>query len=366
MTPVSGRAATAGSAADGLLVDLRRGEPDLPPPDAARAATRKVLRERFGYNSGLPEFRTAVADALSRRYQVRLSASSVVPTHGATGALCAALCAVAGPGAEVAHFSPAWPLLPKMIRMAGAVPVAVPILGGDPVIELRRRITPRTAAVVINSPHNPTGIVLDPGVLTECIALAASTGPGAWIISDETYERLVYPPAVHACALQLVPAYSRKILVGSFSKTFSMAGWRIGYAIVPSGIRATVEEINHTLTGGVSLLSQQAAVAALATPEAAIDGPVRTYQRRRDIALEQLAAFPDIQVRRPDGTFYLFLDMRQRGLTSEKSAALLLDRGVALLPGSDFGGEGEGYLRLAMVRPAAELTMAIQRIGAPW
>jgi arginine:pyruvate transaminase len=201
-------------------------------------------------------------------------------------------------------------------------------------------------------------------VVAGLVSLGRETG--IWLVADETYARLVFEPAEHVSPLALAAPEERVVSLGSCSKTYSMPEWRIGWALVPERLRRPVEAAVFATTGTLSAVSQHAALVALATPAAELEERRARYRRRRDAALAALADAEGIRPLPPDATFFLLVDVRERGLGSEQAAEVLRRRGLAVAPGTWFGPDGEGYLRVSLVLPARRLEDALEALARPW
>ena len=351
------------------VAELSRGHPDLPPPAAVAAAVRRVLRAPPpGYSTGLGELKRAVADDLAARHGGEaLDGRDVVLTHGASGALFCLLQTLLAPGDEVVYLTPAWHLVEPATRALRCRPVPVSLLDdkrADVVAAVARRLSARTRVLFVNSPHNPTGAVLDRETLAALVELAREAG--IWLVADETYDRFVYAPAEHVSPLALAGPAERVVSIGSCSKTYSMPEWRMGWAVVPRLLTAKVEAAVFATTGTLSAVGQQAALAALGTPAAELAERTESFRRRRDAALDALAGADGIRALPPEGTFFVLVDVRARGRTSAEAAELLRERGLRVTPGTALGADGEGYVRISLTLPAGRLAAALQPLVEPW
>lgn len=346
------------------VVHLEIGEPDTTtPPHVVEAGVRAVRDgdTRYAPPAGLPELRAASADWLRAR-GIAADADHVVITSGGKPALFFALLALVEPGAEVLVPDPGFPAFPSVVRFAGGHPVGyAPAYGAA---GIAARITARTRVLVLNSPNNPTGGVLSVGTLEEIAELACRHD--LWIVSDEVYSQLVYDgPHVSIAA---VPEVARRtVVVESFSKTFAMSGWRLGFAAAP---RALAERLTCLVVNGTSCTPpfvQRAGLAALTGPQDHLAETVARLERRRDWLVDGLNGIPGVHCARPGGAFYGFPDVRtllgRAGLSTEQLAArLLTDHGVAVLPGTAFGPGGAGFLRLSFATSPTQLDLALERI----
>lgn len=354
------------------VVDLGAGEPDFPSPSAAVEAARRALAEgftRYTPGSGLPELRAAVADSYRSRYGAPWTGADSVITVGGKAALFQLALALFEEGQEVVLPSPFWVSLPEQIRFAGALPVTVPSKGEDrfrihpgPLLEA---VTGRTRAILLNSPCNPTGGIVTAGGLREIVAAAAERG--LLVISDETYERFVYEgPPVSAAALA-AEFPETVVVVGSFSKTYAMTGWRIGYLLGPAAVVRAVEKVQSHATSNPTSFAMVGALEALRSAGPEVEKMLAEYRARRDMLVPLLNGIPGFQCRPPDGAFYALPEVSacfRPGLEDSMAMAehLLEKAGVAVVPGAAFGAEG--HIRLSFACSRATLAEGLERIAA--
>jgi aspartate/methionine/tyrosine aminotransferase len=278
---------------------------------------------------------------------------------------------VAGSGDEVLIPTPAWPNFRGAITVAGATAVAVPMTGSAAgwVLDLGRlaaAITPRTRAIVINSPANPTGWTASRDELRDILGLARRHG--LWIIADEIYARFVYDPALavgeRAASFKDVMSDDDAILfVQTFSKNWAMTGWRVGWLEAPARLGPTIENLVQYSTSGVPVFAQRAAIAALERGESFAAHQIARARHGRDIVCDGLRATGRVEIPPPTGAFYAFL--RIPGVTDSRALTLRLidDANVGLAPGTAFGAGGEDYLRLCFARRAEDLEEAVDRLA---
>lgn len=340
-------------------IRLDKGEPDFPPhPHITETAVRLIQSQRVKYSSGLPELKRAIAARLRTRIDVDYHPETeVCITHGAIGGLFASCAVIGKEGGQIAVSDVAWPTFGLLIKSAGATVTTYPLFKEPG--ESRGEWPTNMRALVVNSPHNPTGKVMTRAQLQ---ALADKVqANGAWIISDETYEALTFAGHPHVSIASLPGMREHTLVVGSFSKIYCMTGWRIGYVAGPAGMIRQVAQVSHLTTGGGSLIAQYAALAALETPAAYIQEMVDVYQRRAELAARMLLACPALRVQSPEGTFYLFINIE--GCTDNSrlfTRRLLETYGVAAVPGAVFGPAGEGHLRLSLTVDEKQLRVALQ------
>jgi aspartate aminotransferase len=351
------------------VVHLEIGEPGgATPPHVVEAAVRALHdgQTRYVNPVGLPALRDAIAASLSWRGIRSASADNVVVVPGAKPMLFYALLAVLEPGDEVLVPDPGFPIYPSVVRFAGAVPVPYPLdaAGGLTADQLAPLIGPRTRALVVNLPGNPTGGVATPDALPAIAELVRRHD--LTVISDEVYGRLRFDDRVDSIAA-LPGMLERTIIVDSFSKSYAMTGWRLGFGVLPA---ALVERVATLIVNGTSCTPpfvQLAGLAALTGPQDAVTTAVARLERGRDWLVDGLNGLPGVRCARPAGAFYAFPDVRlvekRAALSTRQLAARLLEEyGVAVLPGTDFGPGGAGHLRLSFAVSPADLDLALERI----
>jgi aspartate aminotransferase len=348
-------------------IRLEIGDPDFTTPSHIIDAAAEAARAGFTHytsSSGLPSLRALIADRSASEYGIACSADDVVVTTGACGGIHAALLAVLDPGDELLVPDPGWTTYVPMALAAGVVPVGYRLdpangFAIDPA-EIERRVTPRTRAIVVNSPGNPTGAVAARDVLIATMEVAARHG--LWVISDECYADLVFEgehvsPASFADPERVLSAFS-------FSKTYAMTGWRIGYIIAGGGLAPMIAKAQEPVVSSASTISQKAAEAAISGPQDCVDGFRDAYRRRRDLALVQLDA-AGVPYVRPGGTFYLMVDVSAAPDGRDGFARrLLLEHGVAVVPGSAFGDGGAGMVRVSLAAADEKVVEGLTRLCA--
>ena len=348
------------------VVSLLEGEPDLPVPAPVLRATEDALRAgltRYSASAGLPELRAAIARKLDAVNGVPASADGVLVTNGAKQALYEILQTLCGPGDEVVVLSPYWVTFPEAVKLAGARPIVVETKDGALDVDaVGRALSPNTRAVIVNSPNNPTGAVYPAESLRALATLADEHD--FFIISDEAYEGLVYDGAAHVSAASLGrEAAARTVTLQTFSKSFAMTGYRVGFAAGPEELIRAAGRLHGHVTGNVCTFAQRGALAAMELGEAHRATWRAEHQARRDAAFA--LASKTFSVSKPQGALFLWADARRRfdgrRPDSARFADDLLDRaGVAVVPGSACGREG--FLRLSFCRPESVLREAFRRI----
>ncbi len=366
------RALRAGGAS---VVDLGAGEPAFPSPEAAVAAARQALADgftRYTDLDGVPSLRTAVAERYRDRGAPWTGNGDTLITVGAKAALFELALALFEPGDEVVIPSPCWVSLPQQVVLAGARPVLVETsfarrfaIEAGPILEA---LTQHTRAVILNSPCNPTGGLVGADDLRAIVAGCAERG--LLVISDETYERFVYDGARHASVADLAAEFpDTVVLVGSFSKTYAMTGWRLGYALGPPALIAAARSVQSHATSNPTSFAQPGAVAALALDAGEVDSRVALCERHRDRVVLALNALPGVRCSSPGGAFYAFPQVEGRFTAKLPNATALaedlLERvGVAVVPGAAFGDDR--HLRLSFAADSAVIDEGLDRIARAW
>jgi len=369
--------AKALAAAGEDVVGLAAGEPDFDTPEHVKRAAVKALEEgftKYTATAGMPELRAAICDKLKADNGFSYAPEQVVVSNGAKQCLYNCFQALLDEGDEVILFTPAWMSYPEMVALAGGTPVAVPTREEDGWVpdpeRLARAITPRTRAVIVNSPSNPTGAVLQPGALG-ALATVLERHPDIVVVTDDIYEKLLYTGRPFVDILNVAPQLAdRTLVVNGMSKAFAMTGWRLGYAAGPKALVLGMGLVQDQSTSNASSIAQRAALAALRGPQDTVEAMAREFQARRDLFVAGLRALPGVRIRPPEGAFYLFpsfhglLGKRHRGKalqgSQQLSEVLLDDYRLAAVPGEPFGGEG--HLRLSFAASRATIEKGLGRL----
>jgi aspartate/methionine/tyrosine aminotransferase len=342
---------------------LDKGEPDFAPHSRiSDVAIRSIKSNQIKYNSGMKELKQSIAKKLNESTSLEYDPDSeIVITHGAQGGLYASLLALGATCSSIFVPDVVWPSILTMIGLAGAKPIAYPMLKGNFAHSDFSSVEKRNAAIVVNSPHNPTGRVLEESELRLLAEIAHSNN--FWVVSDAAYEAIIFHRRKYMDIASFPGMRERSILVGSFSKTYCMTGWRIGYVAAPYQMMETIRTISHLSTGGVSLIAQQGALEALNLPDFQAQEMVDEFQTRASMVVEMLQGIPGISVQVPKGTFYLFINITRYTNDSRSfSERLLYDFQTATLPGVLFGKAGEGHIRLSLTVNRDVLRTAIHRL----
>ncbi len=351
------------------IIHLEIGQPDSPTfANIVEAGVRALRQGRTRYTpaAGIRPLRQAIAEQAGRQRGISIRPAQVVVGPGAKPALFFPTLALVQPGDEVIYPDPGFPTYEAMIRVAGGVPVPVPLREENDfsfdLAAFDAALSERTRLVIINSPGNPTGGVMPRSAL-EHIAAAAQRHD-FWVLSDEIYARLIYETDAVPSIAALPGMAERTIICDGFSKTYAMTGWRLGYGIMPEALAERVELLLNHAVGCTADFTQWAGLEALTGPQEAAEAMVAEYRRRRDVLVAGLNAIPGVRCRTPQGAFYVFPNVSAFGKPSAWLADYLLEEaGVALLPGTAFGRHGEGYLRLCFANSLEALQEAVERIA---
>ena len=348
------------------VIHLEVGEPNFPTPPHALEAAVDAARggaTRYTPNAGIPELREALARKVTQRNDVPADPEGIVVTSGAVEALYSSLLALIDPGDGLLLPDPGWPNFRMMANLLQAEVQPYELLDTDgyqPMPEtIERTITERTKVLLLNTPSNPLGTVLDRGRARELYDLARSHD--LWILADECYDELVFDGAGYSIGSE--DPDERVISVYSFSKTYAMTGWRVGYAVVPDRLAETAAKLQEPLISCVSAPSQHAALAAVDGPQTVVGEMLDSYRERRDIVVDRLAA-AGMRVQRPAGAFYVWVDIGGAGVDAREFARTLVEQdGVAVVPGSAFGDAGDTAVRLSLATDRQLLTEGIDRLA---
>ena len=344
-------------------VSLAMGEPDFPTPPPVIEAAVAALRAgdtHYADQKGLRELRAALASRLPAHPGRTWTADDVVITHGATAALAAVVLAMVGPGDRVVIPEPAYSLYADLVVFAGGtvdfVPLA-PDLHWD--LDALAAALPGAAMMIFSNPSNPTGIVHREQELQALGKLL--DGSDVLVVSDEAYHRLVYPGHVLTSALEIESLRDRTVYVQTFSKTYAMTGWRVGYLTGPREVVDAAAHVHRTYNGSLNTAVQHAALAALDLPDSVVDAMVDRYRQRRELVVAHLSGIPGLHLVPPEGAFYGFLRY-DADLPSEAVARELAERKVMVRAGAEYGPSGEGHIRISFAASEDDLRTGLARI----
>jgi aspartate aminotransferase len=337
------------------------GEPDFQPPDFVIEAFARALREgknNYGPSSGIPELRAAIAEKERERLP-GIDASHVIVTAGSTSGLYATLAAFINPGDEVLIPNPGFVLYRPHTYLVGGLPVAYPLRrenGYRPRVEdLEEIVTPRTKAIVVNSPSNPTGACLTRKDVDDIVAFARRHD--LLLITDEAYDTITYD-LPHTSFLG---KYEKVVYLNTFSKTYAMTGWRIGYIVADPEMADPIKRMNYHLVACPPTPTQYACLAALQGPQDFVQGMVQTFKDRRDLIYRLVKDVPGLDLVKPQGAFYALCSY-DHPVDCKDLAMDILRSGVVVTPGDAFGSLGKGHIRLSYSTNEANIELGMSRI----
>ena len=354
--------------ADGAdIIHLEIGEPDFDTPRNIIDAGVTALNSGFthyGPSPGLQEVRDRIAQEIVDSRNISVSGDNVVITPGGKPIMFFAILALINEGDEVLYPNPGFPIYESMINFVGGVPVPMKLLSDRDfridIDEVATQITPKTKLMIINSPNNPCGSIIEHSELEELARLAKEND--ILVLSDEIYSRLLYEGQHHSIAA-FEDMLDRTIILDGFSKTYAMTGWRVGFGIMPVDL---VEPISRLSTNSVSCtaaITQMADMEAINGPQDDADHIVNEFKKRRDIIVNGLNNIKGIRCPMPKGAFYIFPNVEGTGMTSREFAdGLLEEGGVAGLAGESFGKYGKGCVRFSFANSAENIERALERI----
>ncbi len=361
--------ANALKAAGEDVVSFAAGEPDFNTPEPIIEAAVDALHHGFTKytpTSGTKELKEAIAGKLERENGVKVSPDGVVVGCGAKQSLYETFQVLLDPGDEVVIIAPFWMTHAEQVRLAGGVPRIVQARAEDGFVPhyeaLKEAVGPRTKAILVNSPSNPTGAVLPRETLKEIAALALRHG--LWIVTDEIYERLVYGGTIHTSIASLSSDVAeRTITIGGCSKSYAMTGWRIGFAAAPLPVAKAMSNLQDQITSNPTSFAQKGATVAFNLPTEAVEAMRAEFEARRDLIVGLLKGIPNVRIPEPRGAFYAFPDFSHfmGGDDMALASYLLEEAKVAVIPGSVF--EGAGHIRLTYACSRADIEKGVGRIA---
>lgn len=367
--PVSGiRKMFALAAEYDNVINLCIGEPDFETPQHIIDAGSYALNHgytKYVANSGLPILRKAIAEKMVAENDIQCRENNVMVTNGAGQALMSAIQCSLNPGESVIIADPYYPNYLGYFALAGVEVIPVPTKEQEHFHltsnAIRKAMKPSTKAILLNSPSNPTGAVLSLNELKAIAELAKEKN--LIVISDEPYESIVYDGRKNYSIASLPDMFERTITINSFSKTFAMTGWRVGYAVAEESFIKAMTVMQESLTSSVNAASQYAAYVALKSEKDDVENMRKTYEERAELLSKGLNKIKGFSFTKPEGAFYAFVNIKDTGLTSaEVSQKLIEECQVITTPGSAFGDAGEGYIRISFASSSEILIEALKRI----
>ena len=342
-------------------INLGLGEPDFQPPRNVINAFKRAVEKgynKYGPTSGIPELREAVAQRLARYTDVKKE--DILITSGATEALCMTMQTLVDIGEEVLTPNPGFVLFAPHVTLAGGVPVYYNLRDRNgflpDVDELERLVTPRTKAIIVNTPSNPTGTVFDHRSVKAVVEFAREHD--LIIISDEVYDAIVYDNHHET----FLGEYDKLVYVNSFSKIFAMTGWRLGYLCAPPEMIKQMQKVHYYMVACPATPPQHAVLEGLRGPQKYVEDMVKEFKARRDLIVRLLNKIDGFKCLKPRGAFYAFPSYTFR-MSSEELALEILKAGVICSPGSAFGDAGEGHLRFSYANSQENIKRAMQIVA---
>ena len=369
-TLAAAQAAEALRASGVNVCDFGAGEPDFDTPENIKQAAAQAMhagRTKYTAAGGIREIHRAIIDFYKRDFGTEYQPSEVMVTAGGKQAIFNAAVTLINPGDEALIPKPYWVTFPEVVVFAGGTPVFIETEATDFLLtaeQVEQAITPKTKLLILNSPSNPSGRVLPPADFRRIMELTAERG--IYVVSDECYLRFVYPPGeVFSAASLPAELRARLCIAGSFSKTYAMTGWRVGYALASTEWTKAMLKVQGHSTSNANSIAQWAAVAALNGPQDSVAAMLAEYTRRRAWLLEALKAIPGMKCSEPEGAFYAFPDVRgclKNGLktSGDFAQALLEKEHVVVTDGAGFGTEG--FVRMSYATSMEQIQEGVRRI----
>ena len=350
------------------LIPLWFGEGDIPTPQFICDAAYRAMRDGYVFYTdqrGILELREALSRYLARGYGAEVGTDRIFVMPSGMACIMETLQMLVDPGDEVAFVSPVWPNAAASMRILGGRPVEVPLAleNGRWRLDMQRLLDacgPRTRAIFVNSPNNPTGWVMPADDVRAVMEFARARG--IWVLSDEVYSRLVYDAPRAPSFLDVGEPEDRLIVLNSFSKNWAMTGWRLGWLVAPANLSLTYQKLLQFNTSGATTFVQKAGAVALDEGDGFVE-EVRAYcTAGRDIVCDALAGMDRVQLSRPDGAFYALFRVEEESDCFALARRIVDEAGVGLAPGGAFGAGGEGWLRLCYASSAPRLQEAMARL----
>lgn len=351
------------------VIDFTLGDPDYETPDYIKQAACDAIwagKTKYAANAGLIELRNVVSDVIKRETGVFYDpASEIQITVGAMEALYLTLCALVNPGDEVIIPSPHYVNYRHMTQMLNGIPVIVNsdeehnfVVNAEDVLNA---VTDKTAAIIINSPNNPTGTVYDRDTLEKICKIAVEKD--IVIIYDECYKSILYDGAKFVSVLDFPDMKDHAVVINSVSKRYSMTGWRVGYLAGPAEFVCNLPKLQENIAACVTVPSQYAAITALSGDDTATNMMRDGFEKRRNVLVEEINKIDKLSVKYPRGTFYAMVNIKKTGMKSEEFAyALLKAEQVAVVPGITYGEASEGFIRIAFTKNEDVIREGVARI----
>jgi len=351
------------------IVHLEIGEPDFDTPNNIKEAAIKALKDGYTHYvpaSGIPELKVTIAEYLSESRGIDVDQEEVVVTPGAKPIIFFSILACVESGDEVMYPNPGFPIYESMINFVGAKPVPMPLKEENDFRTDNQdtvdKVTKKTKMIILNSPQNPTGGVLNKDNL-EAIADRVKNRDDIFVLSDEVYCKILYE-GKHESIASIPGMKEQTILMDGFSKTYAMTGWRLGYAAMRKDLAQKITQLMINSNSCTCAFSQMAGIEALRGPQSESKKMVDEFKRRREVIVSGLNKIKGITCKKPRGAFYVFPNVKNLGMDCRRLSDFLLNKaGVAVLSGTAFGRYGEGYLRLSFANSVENIEKAMKRIS---
>jgi len=351
------------------IVHLEIGEPDFETADHIKNAAIEALNGGFTHyvpSAGILEVRESISKNIYNTRQVNFNPEQIIITPGAKPIMFFTILALAEPNFEVVFPDPGFPIYESMINFCGGKAVPMPLRGNlnyhPDIEELETLINDRTRLLILNSPNNPCGSVLNKEE-TEAIVALVEKFPNLYVLSDEVYKDIIYT-GQHLSVSQYESIKDRVIILDGLSKSYAMTGWRLGYGAFPEELVPHITKLAVNSVSCTSAFSQMALIAALEGDQSGVVSMVEEFSRRREVIVSGLQNIPGIKCPNPEGAFYVFADITNTGITSsEFETKSLQEAGVAVLSGTAFGSYGEGFIRLSYANSIENINIAIDRLN---
>ena len=351
------------------IVSFGLGEPGFDTPVHIKQAAQEAIKRgetHYTVNAGILELREALSEKMAVKKGVKYNpACEIIITSGGVEALFLSFKAIINPGDEIIVGTPAFPNYFGQITLCGGKIVMVPLLEKDDfcynVENLRKAVTDKTKAILINSPSNPIGSVTGEAILREIAKLCVEKD--LYLVTDEVYQDFIYTDTPYFSIATCPGMKERTLIVDSFSKSYAMTGWRCGFVLGPEAIISQMVKMQESVVSCVNTPTQYAAMAALEGPQDVLKEMLAQYDENRKMVLEQVNQMKNVSIKMVRGAFYAFMNIKETGLTSEEFALDLLDKEhVVVVPGSGFGEGGEGYVRLSYVASREDTIEGLKRM----
>jgi aspartate/methionine/tyrosine aminotransferase len=350
------------------VIHLEIGEPDFDTPQNIKKAAIEAMNKGYTHYvpaAGIPELREAIAEYISKTRGLDVKPEEVVVTPGAKPIMFFSVLACVEPGDEVMYPNPGFPIYESIIKFVGAKPVPMPLKEENDFRldceDFKKKLSSKTKMIILNSPENPTGGVLTRGdlkVIADCVA----DRDDLLVLSDEIYSRIIYE-GKHESMATFPGMKEKTILLDGFSKTYAMTGWRLGYGVMRKDLAEKIAQLMINSNSCTCAFTQMAGVEALKGPQDEPKKMVEEFRRRREFIVAGLNKIEGISCKKPQGTFYVFPNVKKVGMNCRQlSDYLLKTAGVAVLPGTAFGEYGDGYLRISFANSMQNIEKALTRI----